>query len=142
MGREIRNITHTIAPADPSRASTVVIGAVLADLVAVIVYVSVGRSSHDDPLSASGLIETGWPFVVGIIGGYIGIVLSRWPLLSLRGGAMIAAMTVIIGVVLRSGVAGDGAPFSFVVVTVLVLSALMLGWRAVIRGVVSRPDRK
>ncbi len=141
MGQQIRNIATTVAPADSSRASTVIVGGVLADLIAVIVFVVIGRNSHDDPLSVSGVLATGWPFMVGIIGGYIGIALTGWRLLGLRGGAVLVVNTVIIGMLLRSGVAGEGTPFSFVVVTTVVLTVLMLGWRAVALRVLRRPER-
>ena len=120
----------------------VIIGSVLADLAAVAVFVVVGRLSHDESLSASGLVRTGWPFVVGVVGGYIGIVLTRWPALSLRGGTVIAVKTLVIGLVLRYGVANDGTPFSFVVVTILVLTTLMLGWRLVTLAVLRRSESR
>jgi hypothetical protein len=75
-----------------------------------------------------------------VIGGYIGIALTRWPALSLRGGAVIAVKTIIIGLVLRYGVAHDETPFSFVVVTTLVLGGLILGWRLVTLGVLHRAE--
>jgi hypothetical protein len=120
----------------------VIIGSVLADLAAVAVFVVVGRLSHDESLSASGLLRTGWPFVVGVVGGYIGIALTRWPALSLRGGTVIAVKTLVIGLVLRYGVANDGTPFPFVVVTIVVLTTLMLGWRLVALAVLRRSESR
>jgi hypothetical protein len=134
----MRNITQTEPPAVAAWSSMVILGSVLADLVAVTIFVTVGRLSHDESFTAAGLFRTGWPFLVGLVGGYIGIALTRWPVLSLRGGGVIAVKTFVIGLVLRYGVAGDGAPFSFVVVTMLVLTALILGWRLVTLGVLRR----
>jgi len=130
MGRQIRNILRTAAPADRLGTPGVLLGAVLADLAAVVVFVSIGRNSHDEALSVAGVLGTGWPFAAGVIGGYLGLARSGRPVLSRPGGVVIAVTTVVIGLVLRHTVAGEGTPFSFVVVTVLVLSALMLGWRA------------
>jgi hypothetical protein len=135
----MRNITHT-DPSAAARLSPVILGSVLADLIAVALFVTVGRLSHDESLTVGGLVRTGWPFLVGLIGGYIGIALTRWPVLSLRGGAVIAVKTCVIGLVLRYGVARDGAPFSFVVVTFLVLTALIVGWRLVALGVLRRAE--
>jgi peptidoglycan/LPS O-acetylase OafA/YrhL len=137
MGTEVGNITQTATPASASRVRNVIVGSVVADLVAVMIYVTVGRSSHDESLAVSGLFDTAWPFLIGIVGGYIGIALTRWPALSLRGGAVITVKTLVIGLVLRYGVAKDGTEFSFVVVTVLVLSVLMLGWRLIAAAVLS-----
>lgn len=125
MGHNVRN-TQTLA--SPS-ASKIVAACVGADLAAVVLFVVVGRLSHEEGLGAAGLLRTGWPFVVGLVGGYIGVALTRWPALSLRGGTVIAVKTVLIGLVLRYGVVRDGTPFSFVVVTALVLTVLLLGWR-------------
>jgi hypothetical protein len=52
-----------------------------------------------------------------------------WPVASLRGGAVIVTKCLIIGLVLRYGVQREGTAFSFIVVTVLVLTGLMIGWR-------------
>src|SRR5687768_9302606 len=93
MRPEIRTIVQSPVLASPTRASSVIIGGALADLVAVIVFVAVGRNSHDESLSASGLLETGWPFAIGVVVGYVGIVLTRTPLLRLRGGAVVAGLT-------------------------------------------------
>ena len=127
MGQAVQNLTQTVTGARPAR----IIGAcVAADLICVAVFVIIGRISHDEGLSASGLVRTGWPFVVGVVGGYIGIALTRWPALSHAGAAVITVKTLVIGLVLRYGVARDDTPFAFVVVTVLVLALFMFGWRA------------
>jgi hypothetical protein len=131
MGRDARNITQNGPSAGSSLVPTVIVGSVLADLCAVVAFVVVGRLSHDESLSAAGLVRTGWPFVVGIVGGYIGIAMTRWPVLSFRGGVVIAVKTLVVGLVLRYGVARDDTPFAFVVVTTVVLCTLIIGWRLV-----------
>ncbi len=126
MGREVRNVTQITLR---ERPSTAVAGIVVADLCALAVYVAVGRASHDESLSAAGLLTTAWPFVIGLAGGYLGAAMVDWPLTSLRGGAVITGKCLIIGLVLRYGVQREGTPFSFILVTVLVLTVLMQGWR-------------
>jgi peptidoglycan/LPS O-acetylase OafA/YrhL len=134
MGPEIRNMIQTPASADPGRSSAGFAAGVIADLAAVVIFVSVGRQAHDEAVTLSGVLATGWPFLAGLVGGYLGVTLTRRPALSLRGGLLIAGATVVLGLVLRAGVAGDGAPFSFVVVTIVVLTTLILSWRALILG--------
>jgi Protein of unknown function (DUF3054) len=107
--------------------------AVVADLCAVAIFVLVGRASHHETLSFTGFLTTAWPFIVGVAGGYVGAVLTRWPPAGLTGGAIVLGKTLLIGLVLRYGVQGDGTPLPFIVVTVLVLTALMLGWRLAAR---------
>jgi hypothetical protein len=137
-------ITTPAGTADSSngRGLSVIAASSAADLAAVAIYVLVGRLSHDESVSAAGLLSTGWPFLIGIVGGYIGIALTRWPTLSLRGGAVITVKTFVIGLVLRYGVAEDATPFSFVVVTIVVLAVLMLGWRIVTLAVLRREQSR
>lgn len=104
---------------------------IAADLLVVAVYVVVGRVSHDESLGLAGLVRTGWPFLIGLVGGYVGIALTRWPAMSLRAGLVASVKMVIIGLVLRYGVARDAVPLSYALVTAVVLIGLTLGWRAV-----------
>src|SRR5690349_17241273 len=43
--------------------------ALAADLLSVLVFAIIGRASHDEGFTASGLVTTAWPFVVGVVGG-------------------------------------------------------------------------
>jgi hypothetical protein len=135
MGLDVRKSAEVVVQ---DRGSGVVAGSVIADLVAVAIFVAVGRASHNETLSLAGLLTTAWPFVIGVGGGYVGLLLARWPALSLRGGSVVAVKTVIIGLVLRYAVQRDGTPPAFVLVTVLVLTALMLGWRLLALNRLSR----
>jgi hypothetical protein len=130
MGRDSRNFTQIVTLGSGWGLFAVT---VVADLCAVAIFVLVGRSAHDEAITAAGVLRTSWPFVIGVLGGYIGTVLTRWPPISLRGAAVIAVKTVVIGLVLRYGVQRDGTPLPFVAVTVVVLTALMFGWRLLAR---------
>lgn len=131
MGKGTRNITRVVTLGQGWGLLAV---AAVADLCAVAIFVLVGRASHHEALSFTGFLTTAWPFVVGVVGGYIGALLTRWPPTGLRGGAVVLVKTLIIGLALRYGVQRDGTPFPFIVVTVLVLAALMIGWRLVARA--------
>ena len=109
------------------------------DLVLVAVFAVVGRASHRESLSLSGLVQTGWPFLVGCL---IGTVLAcrvlrlGW----LREGLLVWAVTVVVGLLLR-GVSGGGLAIGFLVVATLVLAIFLIGWRMVAwRVTASRPD--
>jgi peptidoglycan/LPS O-acetylase OafA/YrhL len=125
MGEGVRNTSLITALG----GTKVLLSSALADLAAVAIYVGIGHGSHDEALAAVVPLATAWPFVIGVAGGYIGTVMTRWPALSLRGGAVVTVKCLIIGLVLRYGVQREGTPFSFIAVTVLVLTALMIGWR-------------
>jgi peptidoglycan/LPS O-acetylase OafA/YrhL len=125
MERDILTMTQPTDPHVTRRA----FGAVVADLLCVALFVLIGRHSHSEADSADGVLTTAWPFLVGVIGGYIGIAMTRWPALSAPGLGVIVVKTVIVGMALRYGVQHNGAPLSFVIVTAIVLTAFMGAWR-------------
>ena len=58
--------------------------ALVADLLAVVVFVLLGRRSHDEGSAVAGTVATAWPFVTGVLVGEGVVVLtggrpSRWP---------------------------------------------------------------
>jgi hypothetical protein len=104
---------------------------VLVDLAAVLAFVAIGRRSHSEGLDPAGLLGTLWPFVVGAVVGWASVAGVRWPLSAVRSGAVVWVSTVVVGVLLRV-VAGQGVEISFVIVTLVVLGAFLVGWRAVV----------
>ena len=101
------------------------------DLAAVLVFVAVGRRSHDEASSLGGYLTTAAPFLLGAAASWATIAVSR------PGGWLLPAatawvVTVAIGVLLRSFAFGDGAPPSFIVVTAIVLAMLIVGGRALV----------
>ncbi len=112
-----------------NRVAVGLLPSVLLDLLSVLVFVGVGHVAHGEPLTPAGLGSTGWPFLIGLAGGYLGVALTRWPASSLAGGAMVGGKTIVLGLVVRYGIQRAGTPLSFVIVTTVVLLALILGWR-------------
>lgn len=103
--------------------------AFLADLILVIAFVLIGRSSHDeDPVG--GALVTLWPFAVGLVIGWIGARAWRSPALIAPTGLVVWAATVVIGIALRL-VSEQGVQLSFIIVTAVVLAVFLLGWRAI-----------
>ena len=115
-------------------------GALLADVVCVLIFTAVGRASHAEGISLPGLAQTAWPFLVGCLAGS-GVAALRHRPRSLGSGLLVWSGTVLLGLLLRAAT-GGGVVFSFVVVTAVVLAAFLLGWRAVLllvgRGRVDR----
>jgi peptidoglycan/LPS O-acetylase OafA/YrhL len=103
----------------------------LVDVVAVLVFCSVGRRSHAEGLTIGGVATTAWPFLAGTVVGWL---LSRgWrrPTAVAPTGVIVWLCTVVVGMLLRkAGSAGVAA--SFVVVAASVTAVLLLGWRAAI----------
>jgi Protein of unknown function (DUF3054) len=102
-----------------------------ADLACILVFVALGRESHDATGRAAWFFEVWWPLAIGmVVGGVASGVYAhrgRWPL---RVVGMVA-IAVLIGGPLRT--LTDREMFNaFTVVAFLVLSALTLGWRTVV----------
>jgi hypothetical protein len=105
--------------------------AALLDALAIVVFVLIGRGTHGEPV-LSGAAGTAWPFLVGAAVGWLVLLASRrWPATSWRGGAVVVAATVIVGMGLRL-VAGDEVDLTFVAVATAFLGLFLLGWRALV----------
>ncbi|WP_082571654.1 DUF3054 domain-containing protein [Agromyces sp. Root1464] len=111
------------------RPGTIAIAAVL-DAVLVVVFVSIGRSSHAEGLDLAGIAATAWPFIAALAAGWLAARAWRHPLAVWPTGVIVWAVTVIGGMLLRV-VSGQGTQFAFIVVATLTLAAFLLGWRLV-----------
>ncbi|MBP2370065.1 DUF3054 domain-containing protein [Pseudonocardia parietis] len=106
--------------------------ALAADLVAVVVFAAVGRTSHAESGSLSGLLGTALPFLVGIAVAWATPWVRAQPV-SVRAGAVVLVLTAGVGLALRWGFLGR-LPLSFAIVTVVALAVLLLGWRGIAAG--------
>jgi len=117
------------------RTGRVLIG-LAADAALVLVFAGIGRSSHGENVLA-GLAGTAWPFLLGLLVGWLlafvaGSVIGRgrWDAwLVVPAGLLIWAGTLGVGMLARV-VADQGTAPSFVVVAGVVLALFLLGWRA------------
>ncbi|MBA8823575.1 hypothetical protein FHX42_000904 [Saccharopolyspora lacisalsi] len=104
--------------------------ALIADLVVVLLFVLIGRGSHEEGNALVGVVATLWPFAVGTLVGWLVGRGPRHPVSVVPTGLVVWVATVVIGMVLRWAT-GSGTPVSFIVVTSVFLGVFMLGWRAV-----------
>jgi hypothetical protein len=100
------------------------------DVVLVLVFVLVGRRSHGEAETAAGILDTMWPFLVGLVLGWLVTLAWRRPLAILWPGIPVWLMTVAAGMLLRVA-AGQGAAASFIVVATIVLGVFLIGWRLI-----------
>lgn len=105
------------------------------DVLAVVVFVVIGRASHHHGETAGGIASTAWPFAVGMGVGWALVALrarrrSTFPW-SMTNGAIVCVATVALGMVLRV-VSGQGTAAAFVAVATGFLGAVMVGGRAVL----------
>ena len=111
-----------------------------ADLLVLVVFVLVGRRSHDEGSGLEGFLRVWWPFAVALVVATIVSGTWRAPL-EWRRAIVAWLVTVALGMVLRIAVQGRDFKPSFVIVTTVFVGAGMLGWRAVARRVTTKPVR-
>jgi peptidoglycan/LPS O-acetylase OafA/YrhL len=110
------------------------------DVVAVLVFCALGRRSHDEGVTVSGLATTAWPFLSGT---FLGWLLSRgWrrPTAVAPTGVIVWVSTVAVGMLLRKASSASVAG-AFVVVASTVTAVFLLGWRAALTALSARAGR-
>jgi hypothetical protein len=103
--------------------------ALFADVLCVIVFCTIGRRSHAEGLTVTGIGQTAWPFLVGTGVGWLLIGAWRRPFTVIPVGVVVWVCTVVVGMVLRK-LTSAGVSTSFVVVASVSTAVLLLGWRA------------
>ena len=109
-----------------SRSSTVTAGAL--DAVLVLLFAVIGRLSHGETLAGLGV--TYWPFLGGLVIGWLLVRAWRNPRGIVWTGLVVWVATVAGGLLLRLA-SGQGVQLSFAIVTTIVLGVFLLGWRAI-----------
>jgi hypothetical protein len=104
--------------------------AFLLDLTSVLVFVALGRRTHEAGSGIVGYLEVAAPFVIALLAVSLGVLMSRRNPEGLAVGVMVAAVTWLLGLVLRATIFDGGTATAFVIVAGLFLFATMLGWRA------------
>lgn len=111
-----------------ARPRAVALAAVI-DAVLIVVFVAIGRRSHDEDGALVGFLITAWPFLTGAAIGWLAARAWRRPLAVWPTGVVVWVAAVVLGMLLRL-VSGQGVQPSFVIVTAIVLAAFLVGWRA------------
>ncbi|MGH3929854.1 MAG: DUF3054 domain-containing protein [Pseudonocardiaceae bacterium] len=116
--------TQTVRPT----TVTLVAGA---DVLAVLMFAAVGRSSHVQAVDALGVLTTAAPFLLGLLIGWLVIRAWRAPL-RLPVGVAVWAGVVIVGLGVRAAFT-HRLPPTFALIATASLALFLLGWRAVAR---------
>ena len=111
--------------------------ALLTDVICVLAFCTVGRRSHAEGLTVTGILETAWPFLAGTGAGWLAARAWRQPMALVPTGVVIWLATVVVGMALRKATS-QGTAVSFVVVASLSTAILLLGWRLAARVLVHR----
>jgi hypothetical protein len=108
------------------------VSAAVFDMCAVLVFVAIGRASHAEGDTLAGLAGTAWPFLAGLLVGWLAARAWRGPAALAPAGVGAWLGTVAVGMLLRV-VAGQGTQVAFVLVALAFLGLFLLGWRLVAR---------
>lgn len=121
----------TLAP----MRSTVI--SVVLDVCAVLAFVAIGRHTHHDGDSLTGVLSTAGPFLGGLAIGLLATRAWRRPLALMPTGLGAWLGAAVAGMIIRV-LAGQGTAAAFIVVTLAFLGLFILGWRVVYRIVATR----
>jgi DUF3054 family protein len=124
---------HPLAGDERTRPALV---ALATDVVCVVVFCTIGRRSHAEGLTVTGIAETAWPFLAGTGVGWLLARGWRRPAAVVPTGVVVWVCTVVVGMLLRKATSQGVAP-SFVVVASLSTAVLLLGWRLAV-GLMTR----
>jgi Na+/proline symporter len=102
------------------------------DAALIVGFAALGRRSHEEGSSLTGILGVAAPFLVALSVGWLVARAWRAPL-SLRVGVFVWLVTVVGGLALRSAVFGRGIAPAFIAVAFVTLGVLLVGWRAAAR---------
>jgi hypothetical protein len=118
-----------------------VLAPALLDAALVVLFVAIGRRSHEEAGGLATTLEIATPFLISLGIGWLAARAWRAPS-SRRVGLIIWLVTVAGGLVLRRTVFDRGTAWTFVVVTAIVLGVFLMGWRGFARIVEPRRMRR
>lgn len=101
--------------------------AAVLDAGLVLVFVLIGRASHNEGLL--GTLQTWWPFLGGLAIGWVLMRAWRSPQRIVWTGIGLWVATVAGGLLLRVA-SGQGVQLSFAIVTAVTVAVFLIGWRA------------
>jgi hypothetical protein len=105
--------------------------ALAADVGCVLVFVVLGRRSHDEGDSVASTLNVAAPFLIGLAIGWLASPHLHHRPSSIRAGLDVWVATVVIGVLLRWFAWDRSTAFTFVLVAAAFLGLFLLGWRVV-----------
>ena len=103
------------------------------DIISVVIFVIIGRQNHNETTDAIGTLRTAAPFLIALLGAWVGAKAWRAPR-ALSTGVVLWIVTTAVGLGVRRLVFGDGIATPFVIVATLVLGLLLVGTRLQKRG--------
>ena len=104
--------------------------AALADVVAIVVFVTIGRRNHDEGTTISNIAGVAAPFLIALLIGWIAARAWARPM-QVEAAFIIWPVTVAVGMVLRNLVFDRGTALPFIIVATAVTGVFLIGWRMI-----------
>ena len=124
---------RAVAPTRTPVATKTVAAALAADVVAVLVFAGIGRSSHAEAIQLLGVAGTAAPFLAGLLVGWGAGRVWRDPARLMSGWWAVGGAAVV-GLALRL-LLTDRLPWTFVLVATVSLAVMLQSWRLVVLAV-------
>lgn len=104
--------------------------AAIIDVVAVVLFVVIGRKNHDEGSAVSGIIKVAAPFLIALALGWLAARAWKAPM-DVGTGVIIWVVTIVAGLILRKVAFSGGTAVPFIIVASLFNLATLVGWRFV-----------
>lgn len=114
----------------PASSTRLKLWSALADVIAVLVFVAIGRRNHDGTVDAEGVFDVAAPFLVALAAVWIVVLLRRLHPTSVTTGVVVWVGVVTLGMILRKFVFDGGTATAFVIVATIFVGVAVNGWRA------------
>lgn len=101
----------------------------LADAALVVLFAVLGNRAHDTGLSPTHIGATAWPFLTGLVLGWLLTRSWKRPSQLWPAGAAVVIVTVAVGLALRVLFTDGGAELSFILVATGTLGLLLMARR-------------
>ena len=102
--------------------------AALADVVAIVVFVAIGRRNHSEGEAVDAVLTVAAPFMIALAIGWIAAKAWTRPM-QVETAFVIWPITVAVGMVLRNLVFDRGTALPFIIVATVVTGVFLVGWR-------------
>jgi hypothetical protein len=102
--------------------------AAAADVVAILVFVAIGRRNHDEGEAIGSILAVAAPFLIALCAGWIAARAWTHPM-QIESAFIIWPVTVAVGMILRNLVFDRGTALPFIIVATCVTGLFLVGWR-------------
>lgn len=106
----------------------------LLDVIAIFLFAVFARMAHKaEPFTFINILDTWWPFLIGVILGWVLLRFITSPPASFAAGSIVWVCSVVCGLGIWAGNNGRVPHISFIIVATVMSGLLLLGWRGAAR---------